>query len=139
MPALKNVFTLDVARRHHDYAFDRLGTVIVKSLHDSFAHGNLPISQVDAAFFRTHVSHINPGIARDRRAWLGICFATARQLHFWGLVHEVDEKASTIANPLADTILDVRMQRLIMCSILKGNTSKGVRLSNPGLRHQCNV
>jgi hypothetical protein len=28
-PALKTVFTLDVSRRHHDYAFDSVGNMIV--------------------------------------------------------------------------------------------------------------
>jgi hypothetical protein len=165
--ALQNVFTVDVIRRHHDYAFDRLANMMVnrfdqletliercprlcqgtilKSLVEYFVHGNLPISQVDAPFFRNFVSCINPGIASDlpnshqlgsaiiqqavalrnsisaatsgrrfvnlmadgvRKAGcrsLGICFATASQLHFWRLAHEVDQKASTMANAVADT------------------------------------
>jgi hypothetical protein len=87
MRALKNVFRLDVIRRHHGCAFDGLGNMIVnrfdqletliercprlcqgtmlKSLVEYFVHGNLPISQVDAPFFRTFVSCLNPGIANN--------------------------------------------------------------------------
>jgi hypothetical protein len=174
MPALKNIFTLDVIRDDHDDAFDRLRNVIANRfdqleilikrhlglcrgtmftlLVKYFIHGNLPISQIEAPFFRNFLSCVNPGITSDLptshqlrstiiqravalrncicaatsgnrsmslmadavpkagRAWLGICLTTANQLPFRRLVHEVDEKTSTIANTMADTVHDLRMR-----------------------------
>jgi hypothetical protein len=84
---LKNVFTLDVIRRDHDDAFDRLSKMIVnrfdqletlierrpelcpgtmlKSRVKHFVHGNLPISQVDAPLFQNLISFVNLGTAGD--------------------------------------------------------------------------
>jgi hypothetical protein len=146
---------------------------VLMSLVEHFVHGNFPISQVDAAFHRTFVSYINPGIASDLtnshqprsaiiqravalrnsvgaatsgsrfvslmadgvrkagRAWLGMRLVTAGQLHFWRLVHEVDQKVSTIANTLADTVLSVRMRRSIVCSIVTDNASNECAALNP--------
>jgi hypothetical protein len=67
------------------------------------------------------------------RVWLGICLDTARQWHFWRLVHEVDQKASTKANTLADMVLDLRMHRLIVCSIVTDNASNECATLNPEL------
>jgi hypothetical protein len=39
--------------------------IMLKSLVEYFVHGNLPISEVDAPFFRNFVSCINPGVASD--------------------------------------------------------------------------
>jgi hypothetical protein len=77
------------------------------------------------------------GVRKAGRVWLGICFATASQLHFWRLVHGVDQRASTRANTLADTVLDVRVRRLMVCSIMTDNASNKLRLSIPALQHQC--
>jgi hypothetical protein len=42
-----------------------------------------------------------------------------------GASFTIDQKASTIANTVTDTVLDLRMRRLIMCSIATNNASNG--------------
>jgi hypothetical protein len=77
------------------------------------------------------VSLMTDSLRKAGRAWLGICLATASQLHFWCLVHEVDHKSSTIANIVADTVLGLPMWRLIVWSIVADNTSNECAVLNP--------
>jgi hypothetical protein len=53
-------------------------------------------------------------------------------LHFLRLVHEVDQKATMMANTLADTVRDLRMRRFIVCSIVTDNSSNVGAALNPG-------
>jgi hypothetical protein len=64
-----------------------------------------------ATSHRRFVSLMADGARKAGRAWLRICLTTANQLHFWRLVHDIDQKASTIANTLVDMVLDIRMRR----------------------------
>jgi hypothetical protein len=54
-------------------------------------------------------------------------------LHFWRLVHKVNQKAASIANTLAHTVLDLRMGRFIVCSIVTDNASNECAVLNPEL------
>jgi hypothetical protein len=53
------------------------------------------------------VSLMADGVRKAGRIWLGICLVTTNHLFFWRLVHEMDQRASTIAATLADTINDL--------------------------------
>jgi hypothetical protein len=79
------------------------------------------------------VSLMADGVREAGRAWLGICLDTANQLHFWRLVQEVDQKASMTANTVSGTVVDRRMPRLIVRSIVTGNASNECAALNPEL------
>jgi hypothetical protein len=51
------------------------------------------------------------GVPKAARAWPGICLGTASQIHLRRLVHDIDQKAWTIAQSLTHTVLDLRMRR----------------------------
>jgi hypothetical protein len=70
-----------------------------------------------------YVSLMSDGARDAGRIWFGICLSTARNLHFWRVVSEPNQKAVTIASSLSTTVMELRKKGFVVMSVVTDNAS----------------